>query len=204
MPANRPPTAGAIASSRAAREIVLRHDQPSRVRRVVSSTAPLRRWGVELERDRCRECSGLSHFAGGACAQAPRFGAGRRSHGRPPRAAAVRVVVRKNVRPPIRTPWSVGRASAPRGRSRHHPAVAGGGLVAVPPRRDQASPSRSAAGGTATRLRVKVASARGDRRGARELERSSLRLGGDGVVRQETRKSGSLPALVLLVAVGPS
>jgi hypothetical protein len=36
------------------------------------------------------------------------------------------------------------------------------------------------------------------------LKGLSVRLGGDGVWRQETRMSGSLLALVLLVAVGPS
>jgi hypothetical protein len=114
---------------------------------------------------------------------------------RPPRAA-----LRKNPHPVVR------RARKRSARALEAPPRHGlaGGIVAVPPRRHQAPPSRSAAGGTATRLRVKIAGARGDRRGARELGRSSLRLGGDGVLRQETRMSGSLLALVLLVAVGPS
>jgi hypothetical protein len=67
---------------------------------------------------------------------------------RPPRAA-----LRKNPHPVVR------RARKRSARALEAPPRHGlaGGIVAVPPRRHQAPPSRSAAGGTATRLRVKIA-----------------------------------------------
>jgi hypothetical protein len=57
MPAKPPPRARAIASKRAATNFFFAATNLLAARRVVVSTAPLRRRGVELERDRCTERS---------------------------------------------------------------------------------------------------------------------------------------------------